>query len=147
MDSVAAQTPCPVAAAESVEHASRAADVLVTVTDSPTPVISREWLRPGTHVNAVGASRPWAWEIDPKIYADAVAFCDRRESLCAEAGEYLRAVADGLIAGPEQIGELGELIVGKRKGRTSADQITLFRSLGLAIEDLAAAEFIVERSG
>ena len=147
VDSVAAQTPCPVAAAESVEHASRAADVLVTVTDSPTPVISREWLRPGTHVNAVGASRPGAWEIDPKIYADAVAFCDRRESLCAEAGEYLRAVADGLIAGPEQIGELGELIVGKRKGQTSADQITLFRSLGLAIEDLAAAEFIVERSG
>jgi ornithine cyclodeaminase len=147
VDEVAAGVACPVAAAESVEDAVRAADVLVTVTDSPTPVMSREWLRPGTHVNAVGASRPWALEIDPKIYADAVVFCDRRESLCAEAGDYLRALKERVIAGPEQVGELGELITGARKGRTSADQITLFRSLGLAIEDLAAAEFIVGRSG
>ena len=145
VDDAAAKVACPLDAAESVEDAVRAADVLVTVTDSPTPIISREWLRPGTHVNAVGASRRWAWEIDPKIYADAVVFCDRRESLCAEAGEYLRAVADRIIAGPEQIGELGELVVGARKGRTSSDQITLFRSLGLAIEDLAAAEFIVNK--
>ena len=146
VDEVAAGAACPVAAAESVEDAVRAADVVVTVTDSPTPVMSREWLRPGTHVNAVGASRPWALEIDPKIYADAVVFCDRRESLCAEAGDYLRAVADRLIAGPEQIGELGELIVGRRNGRASTDQITMFRSLGLAIEDLAAAEHIVSKT-
>jgi len=147
VDAVAAIAPCPVTAAENAEDAVRAADVVVTVTDSPTPVIARRWLRPGTHVNAVGASRPTTWEIDPRIYADAVAFCDRRESLCAEAGDYLRALADRLIAGVEQIGELGELIVGKRKGRSSPDQITLFRSLGLAAEDLAAAEFVVERSG
>lgn len=147
VDEVAAGAACPVVAAASVEDAVRAADVLVTVTDSPAPIMSREWLRPGTHVNAVGASRPWALEIDPKIYADAVAFCDRRESLCAEAGDYLRAVKERVIAGPEQVGELGELITGARKGRTSADQITLFRSLGLAIEDLAAAEFIVGKSG
>ncbi len=83
------------------------------------------------------------WEIDPRIYGNAVVFTDRRESLCAEAGDYLRAAADGLIVGTDQIGELGELITGKRKGRTSDDQITLFRSLGLAVEDLAAAEYIV----
>jgi len=146
VDAAAPGAACPVDAAESAEAAVRAADVVVTVTDSPTPVVAREWLRPGAHVNAVGASRPAAWEIDPRIYADAVAFCDRRESLCAEAGDYLRALSDRLIAGPEQIGELGELIVGKRKGRTSADQITLFRSLGLAVEDLAAAEFVVDRA-
>ena len=74
------------------------------------------------------------------------AFCDRRESLCAEAGDYLRAVADKLIAGPEQVGELGELVAGARTGRTSSDQITLFRSLGLAIEDLAAAEHVVNNA-
>ena len=125
------------------EAAVRDADIVVTVTDSPTPVIAREWLRPGTHVNAVGASRPMQWEIDPRIYGSAVVFTDRRESLCVEAGDYLRAAADGLIVGTDQIGELGELITGKRKGRTSDDQITLFRSLGLAIEDLAAAEYIV----
>jgi ornithine cyclodeaminase len=134
-------------AANSAEAAVRAADIVVTVTDSPTPVVKREWLKPGTHVNAVGASRPVAWEIDPRIYADAVAFCDRRESLHAEAGDYLQAVGNGFIPGVDAVGELGELVAGERKGRTSPDQITLFRSLGLAIEDLAAAEFVVARVG
>ena len=139
--------PCPLIAAPNAEAAVREADIVVTVTDSPTPVITREWLRPGTHVNAVGASRPTQWEIDPRIYDGAVVFTDRRESLCAEAGDYLRAAADGIIVGTDQIGELGELITGKRKGRTSENQITLFRSLGLAIEDLAAAEFVVDKAG
>jgi len=134
-------------AADSAEAAVRAADIVVTATDSRAPVIKREWLRPGTHVNAVGASRPTAWEIDPRIYEDAVAFCDRRESLQAEAGDYLQAVAHGFIPRVDAVGELGELVAGKRKGRTSPDQITLFRSLGLAIEDLAAAEFVVARAG
>ena len=134
-------------AADSAEAAVRASDIVVTVTDSPTPVVKREWLRPGAHVNAVGASRPATWEIDPRIYADAVAFCDRRESLQAEAGDYLQAVANRFIPGADAVGELGELVVGERKGRTSPDQITLFRSLGLAIEDLAAAEFVVARAG
>src|SRR5207237_10648300 len=100
----------------SAEAAVQSADIVVTVTDSPTPIITREWLRPGTHVNAVGASRPTQWEIDPRIYADAVVFTDRRESLCAEAGDYLRAVADGFIVGRERVGELGELVTGERKG-------------------------------
>jgi ornithine cyclodeaminase len=130
-------------AADSAEAAVRAADIVVTATDSSTPVIEREWLRPGTHVNAIGASRPTAWEIDPRIYADAVAFCDRRESLQAEAGDYLQALANGFIPNVSTVGELGELVAQARKGRTSPDQITLFRSLGLAVEDLAAAEFIV----
>jgi ornithine cyclodeaminase len=133
-------------AADSAEAAARAADIVVTVTDSPTPVVTRSWLKPGTHVNAVGASRPASWEIDPCIYADAVAFCDRRESLQAEAGDYLQAVANAFIAGVDAIGELGDLVAG-RPGRTSPDQITMFRSLGLSIEDLAAAEFIVARAG
>jgi ornithine cyclodeaminase len=132
-------------AAESAEAAVRAADIVVTATDSPTPVIKREWLRPGTHVNAVGASRPTTWEIDPRIYEDAVSFCDRRESLQAEAGDYLQAAANGFIPTVDAVGELGELVVGERPGRTSGDQITLFRSLGLAIEDLAAAEFLVSK--
>jgi ornithine cyclodeaminase/alanine dehydrogenase-like protein (mu-crystallin family) len=132
-------------AADSAEAAVRAADIIVTVTDSPTPVINRDWLRPGTHVNAVGASRPTAWEIDPRIYSDAVAFCDRRESLQAEAGDCLQAIAHGFIPRVDAVGELGELVAGERKGRTSPDQITLFRSLGLAIEDLAAAEYVISK--
>jgi ornithine cyclodeaminase/alanine dehydrogenase-like protein (mu-crystallin family) len=147
VDAMSGTASVELSAADSAEAALRASDIVVTVTDSPTPVIKREWLRPGTHVNAVGASRPAAWEIDPRIYADAVAFCDRHESLQAEAGDYLQAVANGFITGIDAVGELGELVAGVRKGRTSGDQITLFRSLGLAIEDLAAAEFIVERAG
>src|SRR4029434_4627018 len=99
-----------VSAADSAEAAVRAADIVITATDSPAPVIKREWLRPGTHVNAVGAGRPTAWEIDPRIYEDAVAFCDRRESLQAEAGDYLQAIAKGFIPGVDAVGELGELV-------------------------------------
>ena len=132
-------------AAESAEAAVRTADIIVTATDSPTPVVKREWLRPGTHVNAIGASRPKTWEIDPRIYQDAIAFCDRRESLQAEAGDFLQAAANGFIPRVDEVGELGELVTGRRKGRTSPDQITLFRSLGLAVEDLAVAEFVVRK--
>jgi len=145
VDSVSGSAPAELIAAESAEAAVGAADIVVTVTDSPTPVIQREWLKPGTHVNAVGASRPTAWEIDPRIYAAASVFCDRRESLNAEAGDYLQAVANGFVRGLDAIGELGELLVGDRVGRISREQITVFRSLGLAVEDLAAAEFVVAR--
>ena len=145
VESVSAPAPAELIAAESAEAAVGAADIVVMVTDSPTPVIHREWLKPGTHVNAVGASRPTAWEIDPRIYAGASVFCDRRESLNAEAGDYLQAVANGFVRGLDAIGELGELIVGDRVGRISREQITVFRSLGLAMEDLAAAEFVVAR--
>jgi len=143
VENVSASAPAQLIAADSTEAAVVAADIIVTVTDSPTPVIHREWLKPGAHVNAVGASRPTAWEIDPGIYADASVFCDRRESLNAEAGDYLQAVANGFVTGLDAIGELGELIVGDRVGRIAREQITLFRSLGLAMEDLAAAEFVV----
>jgi ornithine cyclodeaminase len=143
IDNVRGRASVELSAADSAEAAVRAADIVVTATDSPTPVIKREWLKPGTHVNAVGSSRPAAWEIDPRIYESAVAFCDRRESLQVEAGDYLQAIANGFIPRVDAVGELGELVAGERKGRTSPDQITLFRSLGLAIEDLAAAEFIV----
>jgi ornithine cyclodeaminase len=145
VESVSAPAPVELIAAKSAEAAVDAADIVVTVTDSPTPVIHREWLKPGTHVNAVGASRPTAWEIDPRIYADASVFCDRRESLNVEAGDYLQAVANGFVRGLDAIGELGELIVGDRVGRISREQITVFRSLGLAMEDLVAAEFVVAR--
>src|SRR5215471_5014374 len=125
VEGVSASAPAELIAADSAETAVGAADIVVTVTDSPTPVIQREWLKPGTHVNAVGASRPTAWEIDPRIYADASVFCDRRESLDAESGDYLQAFANGFVRGLDAIGELGELIA-DRVGRTSREQITVF---------------------
>jgi ornithine cyclodeaminase len=133
-------------AAENTETAVRVADIIVTATSSPTPVIAREWLRSGAHLNAVGASRPMHSEIDTRTLADAVLVTDRRESLEAEAGDYRQAVADGVIRGPDAAAELGELLTGKRSGRTSAGQLTVFRSLGLGIEDLAAAEHVLAKA-
>jgi ornithine cyclodeaminase/alanine dehydrogenase-like protein (mu-crystallin family) len=133
-------------AAESAEAAVRAADIVVTVTSSPTPVVTRAWLSAGTHVNAVGASRPIHRELDTQTIADALLFTDRRESLEAEAGDYRLAVEEGLLAGPDVAGELGELLTGTRKGRTSSRQLTLFRSHGLGVEDLAAAEHVVAKA-
>jgi ornithine cyclodeaminase/alanine dehydrogenase-like protein (mu-crystallin family) len=130
--------------AESAEEAVRGADVVVTATSSRTPVLQRDWLGPGVHVNAVGASTPSARELDVETVAACSLFCDSRESLAAEAGEYRLALEQGVIDGEHHVrGELGEVLIGQRPGRRSDDELTLFRSLGIAVEDLAAAEHAV----
>jgi ornithine cyclodeaminase/alanine dehydrogenase-like protein (mu-crystallin family) len=125
----------------SAEDAVRGADVVVLATTSREPVISRDWLAPGAHVNAVGASVPSARELDVETVVASALFCDSRESLRNEAGEYRLAVEQGAIDGDDHVrGELGEVLAGIAPGRLNADELTLFRSLGLAVEDLAAAE-------
>jgi ornithine cyclodeaminase len=135
--------------AESVaaaEEAVRAADVVCTVTASPEPVVRREWLKPGVHVNAVGSSVPTARELDSQTVVDASLFVDRRESTLNEAGDFLVPQREGLV-GPDHIrGELGELVLGTVEGRRSDDEITLFKSLGIGVEDLAAAEHVLARA-
>jgi ornithine cyclodeaminase len=133
--------------APSAEEAVRGADVVVLATSAREPVVKRDWLAPGAHVNAVGASVPSARELDVDTVASSALFCDSRESLRNEAGEYLLAVQQGAIPGEEHVrGELGEVLAGIRPGRISADELTVFRSLGLAVEDLAAAECAVARA-
>ncbi|HET7137729.1 MAG TPA: ornithine cyclodeaminase family protein [Gaiellaceae bacterium] len=135
--------------AESVataEEALRDADVVCTVTSSAEPVVRREWLKPGVHLNAVGSSIPTARELDSQTVADASLFVDRRESTLNEAGDFLVPQREGLV-GPEHIrGEIGELVLGTVEGRRSDDEITLFKSLGIAVEDLAAAEHVLARA-
>ncbi len=127
--------------AASAEAAVYGADVVVLATTSSEPVISRDWLSPGAHVNAIGASVPSARELDVQTVADCALFCDSRESLRNEAGEFRAAVEQGAITGEDHVrAELGEVLAGMADGRRSADEFTLFRSLGLAVEDLAAAE-------
>jgi len=133
-------TPFTVEAVESAEAALRDADVVVTATSSREPVVERRWLASGVHVNAVGSSIPTTRELDTETMASAALFCDARESLMNEAGDYLLAGLD-----PEQVrAELGEVLVGAAKGRQAADELTVFKSLGLAAEDLAAAEHVYE---
>jgi ornithine cyclodeaminase/alanine dehydrogenase-like protein (mu-crystallin family) len=130
--------------AASAEEAVREADVVVTVTSAREPVLRHAWLQPGSHVSAVGASTPQARELDTDTVAASALFCDSRESLRHEAGEFRLAVTEGKIAGEEHVrAELGEVLAGTADGRRDPAELTLFRSLGLAIEDLAAAETAV----
>jgi ornithine cyclodeaminase/alanine dehydrogenase-like protein (mu-crystallin family) len=134
-------------AVDSVEEAVREADVVCTVTNSSEPVLRHEWLKPGTHVNAVGSSTRTARELDTATIVACSLFVDRRESTVNEAGDYLTPLAEGAISGPEHINaEIGEILTGARPGRTSDDELTVFKSLGLAVEDLAAAEYVVRRA-
>jgi ornithine cyclodeaminase/alanine dehydrogenase-like protein (mu-crystallin family) len=136
----------PIEAAESVADAVSGADVVVTVTNSPEPVLRREWIAEGAHLNVVGASIPTSREVDTPTMAASRLFVDRRESTLNEAGEYLMAAREGVL-GPDHIqAELGEVLTGKHPGRTSDTEITLFKSLGLAIEDLAAAQHVYDRA-
>jgi ornithine cyclodeaminase len=127
-----------------VEEALDGADVVCTCTSAREPFVRREWLAPGTHINAVGSSVPGARELDGDVVAAASLFVDRRESTVNESGDYLRAVEETGI-GPDHIrAELGELIVGAHPGRSDDEELTLFKSLGLAVEDLAAAALAVD---
>jgi len=133
-----------VTVAASAQAALRDADVVVTATSAREPVLRREWLKPGAHLNAVGASTPRNREIDTATVAASALFCDSRESLRNEAGEFRLAIAEGLITGDEHVrAELGEVLAGTAAGRRDAGELTMFRSLGLAVEDLAAAQCAV----
>ncbi|HYI07528.1 MAG TPA: ornithine cyclodeaminase family protein [Thermoanaerobaculia bacterium] len=127
----------------SVEEAVRGADIIVTATSSRGPILKKEWVKPGAHINAVGSSIAAARELESDLVAAASLFVDRRESTVNESGDYLFALRDGAISGPEHIrAELGEILTGTAEGRKSESEITLFKSLGLAVEDLAAAAFL-----
>jgi ornithine cyclodeaminase len=141
-----AQAPFPVEALGSAEEAVREADVVVTATSSVEPIVRRDWLKRGAHVNAVGSSISTARELDADTMAAAALFADARESMVNEAGDYLFAVREAGI-GPDHIrAELGEVLIGWREGRRAEDELTVFKSLGLAAEDLAAAEHVYTRA-
>jgi ornithine cyclodeaminase/alanine dehydrogenase-like protein (mu-crystallin family) len=128
------------------EEALDGAEVVCTCTSSREPIVRRAWLDPGAHVNAVGSSIPTARELDADVVAASALFVDRRESTVNESGDYLGAVEEAGI-GPDHIrAELGELLVGSRPGRRDDSELTVFKSLGLAVEDLAAAALCVERA-
>jgi len=142
-----ATASCPVEAVGSAEDAVRGADLVVTATNSAEPVVRREWIAAGTHLNAIGASLPDRREIDGATVAAARLFVDRRESAVNEAGDYLLAVREHAIAEDHIQAELGEVLIGAALGRTAPRDITLFKSLGLAVEDLWAADHVFRRAG
>ena len=125
-------------AAASAEEAVRGADVVVTATTSPTPVLLGEWLSPGVHINAVGAPRPDWRELDDEVLRRSRVYVDSREAAQKESGD--------VIAAGEVLAEIGEVAAGTKPGRRSAEGATLFKSLGLAVEDVATAELVYRKA-
>ncbi len=129
---------CAVEAASSAEEAVRGADVIVLATSSAQPVLRAEWVSPGAHVISVGAPRPGEREMDPELLRAARVFVDSRVSALAESGDIQSCEGLAIAA------ELGEVLAGTAKGRTSPEEITVFKSLGLAVEDVAAGVLVLE---
>lgn len=129
-------------------HAVERATIVCTTTASPTPVLEGGWLRPGCHVNAVGACVPATRELDTEAVRRARLYVDRRESALAEPGDILVPLQEGAIGTDHIVAEIGELLLegGERLRRRSDEEITVFKSLGLAVEDLAAAHHVYRKA-
>ncbi len=134
-------TACPTA-----EEAVRGADIIVTATSATTPVVRGKWIAEGAHINAVGAPRPDWRELDSDAVQRARVFVDSRAGALAEAGDLLLPVAEGTITHEHIRGEIGEVLAGKLPGRTGEREVTLFKSLGMAVEDVATAHYVYVRA-
>jgi ornithine cyclodeaminase len=128
-----------------LEGAVKGADIVSCATLSTQPLIKGAWLRPGQHLDLVGAFRPDMRESDDGAVRRARVFVDTRDGALSEAGDIVQAVASGALNPEDVAGDLFELTRGERAGRRFYDQITLFKSVGTALEDLAAAQLAVER--
>jgi alanine dehydrogenase len=130
----------------SVEDAVERADLICTTTASREPILRGEWVHPGAHLNVVGSSIPRAREVDSALMARARLFVDLRESALKEAGDIVIPLGEGAISEDHIVAELGELASGIRTWQRRPDDVTLFKSQGIAIEDVAAARFIYEEA-
>jgi ornithine cyclodeaminase len=136
------KAPIPVEVAPSARAAVEGADLVCTTTASREPILEGAWLAPGAHVNAVGACFAATRELDTSAVARSRLIVDRKESTLAESGDFLLARADGAIGDDHILGELGSLLLGEIVGRRTDEEVTLYKSLGIAIQDLAAAHFV-----
>ena len=144
-DRMAAETGLNISAVADAEVAAQC-DVICTVTGSPEPVLMRDWIRPGTHINAVGSSHLGPVEIDPLLVATSAYFVEYRPSALAAAAEFIRAKELGLVDDSHIRAEIGEVLNGTSAGRSDPSQITLYKSLGHIVQDLAAARYIHDRA-
>jgi ornithine cyclodeaminase/alanine dehydrogenase-like protein (mu-crystallin family) len=131
---------------KTAEEAVRGADIVCTVTASHEPVLSGAWLQPGAHVNLVGSSRLTSREADDEVVSRSRFFVDSRTSARAEAGELRHAMDAGKVSDRHVLGEIGEVLGGGVVGRTSDSDITVYKSLGVAVQDLAAAHVVYDRA-
>jgi ornithine cyclodeaminase len=137
----------PIRIKKDARRAVENADIICTVTSSREPVVMGEWIAAGTHINAVGSSVAVARELDTNAVARSKLFADCYESIFNEAGDFLIPKKEGAIKDEHVKAEVGEVLSGKKKGRENDEEITLFKSLGIAAEDIFAAHHIYQKSG
>ena len=127
-------------------QAVKGCDIVVAASAAKTPILMGDWLSPGTHINGIGSHTPDARELDEKTIRKSKIVVDSMEAALREAGDLLMPMADGVIGKNHIYGELGELVLGKKTGREHNDEITLFKSQGLAIEDVSTAKAVYEKA-
>jgi len=143
---MAPQLNCSIEVVDSAEKAVRDADLLATVTTAKVPIVRPEWLKPGVHINAVGSHRPDLREIDGATLARAKIVVDSREAIMAECGDILLALKEKSIGENAIHAEIGEVLARTKSGRTKSDEITLYKSVGIAIQDVAAAHLVYRKA-
>jgi alanine dehydrogenase len=131
---------------QSAREAVQGADLLVTVTTAKEPIVNADWLKPGMHINAVGSHRPDLREIDGATLAAAKIVVDSREAIMAECGDILLAIQEKAITADGIHAEIGEVLAGKKAGRSGADEITLYKAVGIAIQDVATAHLVYRKA-
>lgn len=146
VEEMTGRVPARVRAAESAEDAVAGADLIVLATSSPTPVIDAGWVTPGAHVMSIGACRPDQREMAPELVARATLFVDSRAAALVESGDVVQGMREGHFPAQHVAGELGEVVLGRVTGRTTADQVTVFKSLGMAVEDVVSADLVFRRA-
>jgi alanine dehydrogenase len=144
-DQIISKHNIPVKVTATVQEAVINADIICTVTASKEPVVSGEWIAAGTHINAVGSSVPSARELDTATILKSKLFTDRYESLFKEAGDFLIPKNEGAVTDEHVIAEIGEVVSGIKKGREHDNEITVFKSLGIAAEDIFSAFHIYQK--
>jgi alanine dehydrogenase len=143
---IAPQVEAAIEVVKSAEEAVRDSDILVTVTTAKEPIVKQEWLKPGVHINAVGSHRPDLREIDGATLARAKIVVDSREAIMAECGDILLAIKEGSITGENIHGEIGEVLAQAKPGRRSTDELTLYKSVGIAIQDVTTANLVYQKA-
>ena len=141
-DEMSKTVSCPIRVCSTAEEAVKNADIICTLTPSPTPILESGWVKPGAHINAVGACSASARELDSALVARCLLYGDSIESVEKESGDYLIPLSEGAIRKEHLLGTIGQLLCGEIAGRASAADITLFDALGLAIEDVACAKYL-----
>lgn len=135
-----------IAVSNSVEETVRGCDLIVTATTAKEPIVSARWLQPGAHINAIGSHRPDARELDGATLARSKVFVDSREAIMAECGDVLLALQEKSVMPDHVQTEIGEVLAGTRPGRSKPDEVTLYKSVGIAIQDVATAELVYHKA-